>query len=167
MAARMEKKGWKVVAPSRLKTFNASRTSPVAAGKSGATKCINCGGAHATRDCSRARVEESDRPCWGCGQKGHKRSACPTSPSIPRRNVPARQAAEEESERAMTCAEEGPRQPFSRPRALQLGDFIRDDARIMISDDAKQTQKTDGAVRSIVQASYNSCLHEHTTFRLL
>ena len=166
LAARFEKKGWKVVPPSRLRSFNAARPAAGEQTRPGGAKCINCGGAHATRDCTRGRVEESERPCWGCGQKGHKRSACPTKPSVPRRAVSARAAAEEpeREERAMTCTEEGMKQTWSRPRALKISDFIHGNAKSIISENEKDDmQKVDGAAGRIVQcssSSLNSILHD-------
>jgi len=158
MAARFEKKGWKVVPPSRLKTFNTTRAAPGGA-RPGGSKCINCGGAHATRDCTRGRVNESERPCWGCGQKGHKQSACPSNPSAPRRSVPARAAAEELEERVMTCVEGDQKQSWSRPRSLKIQDFLIGDAKSLISDE-ENVQKTVGEVGCRVQCSPNSFLHE-------
>ena len=52
------------------------------AGKGGAVrdpwKCNNCGSEkHSIRDCPRPLVPMEERPCHGCGKKGHVRSKCP------------------------------------------------------------------------------------------
>ena len=40
-------------------------------------KCANCGGDHERRQCTKAEVPMSERPCHGCGEKGHISRNCP------------------------------------------------------------------------------------------
>ena len=47
----------------------------------GTRKCINCGGAHETRECPKPQVSREDRPCWRCGKTGHIGANCPNKPN--------------------------------------------------------------------------------------
>ena len=40
-------------------------------------KCANCGGAHGTRDCTKAEVPLDQRRCFNCDETGHQSSKCP------------------------------------------------------------------------------------------
>ena len=41
-------------------------------------RCPNCGGENCPVKCPKPPVDIKDRPCWHCGQKGHRSAQCPT-----------------------------------------------------------------------------------------
>ena len=55
-------------------------------------KCGNCGGEHATRDCSKPLLEANQRACFNCGGLGHLSRDCLDKKQAPARRPPSRPA---------------------------------------------------------------------------
>ena len=83
MLAMMDKTGVKAVRFPRRNGFkpNGKKDEKRSPPTNGTRKCINCGGAHETRDCPKPQVSKEDRPCWRCGKTGHIGANCPNKPS--------------------------------------------------------------------------------------
>ena len=46
------------------------------------TRCINCGGNHRSSECTKPKLDKSQRPCWTCGKAGCIAATCKAKKSL-------------------------------------------------------------------------------------
>ena len=79
------------------------------------SRCANCGGKHATRDCNEERVPFEKRKCFNCNGEGHQSKDCPMPPKKNDKKAFAVMAPR------VLCVESEEAGPFSMKDAFESG----------------------------------------------
>ena len=69
------------------RTFTKGKSKGDKGDGKGTLRCGNCGAEHSTRNCTKPRLPNEQRLCFGCGEPGHMSRNCPKKGKGPLKNV--------------------------------------------------------------------------------
>ena len=90
------------------------------------TKCINCGGAHRSSECTKPRVDREKRPCWTCGKAGCVAATCKSKRTVNNLERESRSQGDEDDDEDICMMTAWQKVPPRRPKLAgnRIGDYI-------------------------------------------